>query len=556
MKLMPYFLYTMVLMIIIGQLLPIKLSSVALAAFQFIPFVIAVLLTIAAGHYPRFKTFARADIALVLLIVIVSVLSHYPHIIQQFYRDDIGLIIDKISPDRHAFTENFGRVYHFAPFIMLFQLFGNNPLPYTLTGIALHTINACLVYSLLRILAKNRSISFATAVIWVVAPAYLESFNWLAEGVGSGSVIFITMICLIFFAVIIKQRKQSKSDIALASAWTAVALNAGFVRIPNLAILVVLLPWLLSRNQNNHARNYLPVVLVGLTVTVVIVLKNFIFTAVALNNRPIGVDLFLTGLSEIGAALMPPDVQQYLLKKFASVQDYQLNPPHALTILVIIELLIPLVMIPFIKNKDSKKLVLFGWLWCFLALIFISIRASNINDFDQKYRQLFRNAVAPGSRHIQFAYIGYLLGLVVIFKELVGYITPLFRKSKWVPSVLFVVLIYVVVAMFTNKTLYYHRRFNQDYSIPLKRLITIVNQHAAKEPLLIVTPDGTPLGRDEHQVVTALKIISDQKNLYFTNTTENVNELIQKHGIERKRAVIVNYNSTTGEVREQSFNQD
>lgn len=549
---MHYYLYVMVLVIIIGQLLPIKLPSVALAAFQLIPFVVAVVVTIAAGHYPRFKTSARADIVLVLIIVAISIISHYPHIIQQFYRDDIGLIIDIISPDSHAFTENFGRIYHFAPFIMLFKLFGNNPLPYALSGIALHTINAALVYSLIKILTENRSISFATAAIWVVAPAYLESFNWLGEGVGSGFVIVITMLCLIFFAAIIKER-QSKLDIALASAWTAVALNAGFVRIPNLAILVALLPWLLSRNQNTRARNYLPVALVGLTVTVAIVLKNFIFTAVALNNRPLGVDFFVTGLSEIGAALMPPDVQQYLLKKFASVHDYQLNPPYALTILAMIELLIPLVMIPFLKSKKSTKLVLFGWLWCFLALIFISIRASNVNDLDQKYRQLFRNAVAPGSRHIQFAYIGYVLGLAVIFKELVGYITPLFRKSRWVPAISFAVPIVVVVAIFTNISLYYHRRFNQDYSIPLKRLITIVNQHGAKEPLVIVAPDGTPLGRHEQEVVTALKIISNQKNLYFMNTTENINQLIQKHGVERKRAVMINYDSATGQVSEKQF---
>jgi tetratricopeptide (TPR) repeat protein len=61
------------------------------------------------------------------------------------------------------------------------SMFGNNPAGHHLTSVALHAINAVLLYLVLRAMTGSTWASLAVAAIWAVHPLRVESVAWVAE---------------------------------------------------------------------------------------------------------------------------------------------------------------------------------------------------------------------------------------------------------------------------------------------------------------------------------------------------------------------------------------
>ncbi|MEA2708884.1 MAG: hypothetical protein QOF78_1485 [Phycisphaerales bacterium] len=92
-----------------------------------------------------------------------------------------GLTLDNVQ---WAFTTTHFANYHPLTWLSHMadvSMFGHKPAGHHLVSVALHSINAVLLYLVLRAMTGYRSASFAVAAIWAVHPLRVESVAWVAE---------------------------------------------------------------------------------------------------------------------------------------------------------------------------------------------------------------------------------------------------------------------------------------------------------------------------------------------------------------------------------------
>ncbi len=98
------------------------------------------------------------------------------------------------------------------------RLWGLNPLPYHAVNIALHGINAALLFVLLRKL--NVRAAWAAAALWAVHPVNVESVAWVTElkNTQSGTFFFLTLLCVLEFEDHAKRSWGALSILCFAAA--------------------------------------------------------------------------------------------------------------------------------------------------------------------------------------------------------------------------------------------------------------------------------------------------------------------------------------------------
>ncbi len=116
------------------------------------------------------------------------------------------------------------------------RLWGLNPLPYHAVNIALHGLNAALLFVLLRRL--NVRGAWVAAALWTVHPVNVESVAWITElkNTQSGLFFFLSLLCFLNF-----EEKTSRGWYAAAALCFAAALlsKPSTVVLPPVLLLIV-----------------------------------------------------------------------------------------------------------------------------------------------------------------------------------------------------------------------------------------------------------------------------------------------------------------------------
>ena len=122
------------------------------------------------------------------------------------------------------------------------QFFGDDPMGYHLVNVALHALNASLLFLLFRSLTGALWRSAFVAACFAVHPLHVESVAWVAERKDVLSSMFF-ILTLVFYSGYVKQSKIKYYILALAAFSFGLMAKAMLVTIPVILIVVDIWPF-------------------------------------------------------------------------------------------------------------------------------------------------------------------------------------------------------------------------------------------------------------------------------------------------------------------------
>lgn len=164
----------------------------------------------------------RTKILLIaFLFVSVTVALYAPSL----HYDFIGLDDDELvvrNPDIKGFSldrvltlvqRHYVTLY--VPVTMLsyavdYQIWHLTPFGFRFTNVALHFLNAFLVFYLIRLIQKNSLIAFSSALIFILHPVQVESVVWIAERKNVLSAFFLFLSLIYYWKAITTTKKERK----------------------------------------------------------------------------------------------------------------------------------------------------------------------------------------------------------------------------------------------------------------------------------------------------------------------------------------------------------
>ncbi|MDD4004016.1 MAG: tetratricopeptide repeat protein [Elusimicrobiaceae bacterium] len=130
-------------------------------------------------------------LVLAAIAMAVAAAAMWPSARNGFVWDDSTYVITnplvrELSADgvKRVFTESHFGLYKpvtFLSFAVNYHFSGLNPLPYHATNVALHTINAGLVFLLVLLLVGDHWVAFLCALLFGAHPMHVESVAWISE---------------------------------------------------------------------------------------------------------------------------------------------------------------------------------------------------------------------------------------------------------------------------------------------------------------------------------------------------------------------------------------
>lgn len=154
----------------------------------------------------------------------------------------------------------------FTVFWLIYQVAGPNPLPYHVITLALHGVNAILLFFLLRRL--NIRGAWVIAAIWAVHPVNVESVAWATElkNTLSGVWFFASLLCFLRYERELKPRWFAGALLCFGAALLS---KSSIVMLP--AVLLLLAWWQRERIVRADIIRTLPFFVLSLLASVVAV---------------------------------------------------------------------------------------------------------------------------------------------------------------------------------------------------------------------------------------------------------------------------------------------
>jgi hypothetical protein len=149
------------------------------------------------------------------------------------------------------------------------RLWGLDPMPYHLVNIALHAINALLVFLVLQRLRVPGAL--LAALVWLVHPVNVESVAWVTElkNTQSGLFFFVAILCFLQFEA---QRQHRWYALALVCGAAAMLSKPSTVILPLVLLLCVW--WERKRVQRTDIVRIAPFLALALGMSMLTVLEQ------------------------------------------------------------------------------------------------------------------------------------------------------------------------------------------------------------------------------------------------------------------------------------------
>ena len=144
---------------------------------------------------------------LILIFLIFTVLLTYGKVLNYpFVQDDWGWIYrfknnDLLSVFKMIFNiqgKTFFRPLGQAYFLFMFKFFGMNPLPYHLSALMIHVINAFFVYLIIKKIFANNLLAISTGILYSTASVHLDPLIWVVGIYELGTTFFFLLAFFLF----------------------------------------------------------------------------------------------------------------------------------------------------------------------------------------------------------------------------------------------------------------------------------------------------------------------------------------------------------------------
>lgn len=170
------------------------------------------------GEFPLKKHFMPLTTAKVIrLIIIAGIIIFSNALFNSFVWDDLGFIVN--NPEIHSFdlTKIFGYSYFNADsfyrpipalyFSLLYAIFKANPFFYHLAQIALHILNASLLYLVFQHFFRKACISLFLSLFFLAHPIQVESVSFIGAAGSPLFFLFGTLALLLSFQDTISRKR-------------------------------------------------------------------------------------------------------------------------------------------------------------------------------------------------------------------------------------------------------------------------------------------------------------------------------------------------------------
>jgi len=410
-------------------------------------------------------------ILLLIGVIIASVLFAYWELPKTFFQQDewIGFGI-MIYQELKGGLENIlispilqGRG-HFSPLIFYqnyleFKFFGLSLEPYTYVSITTHIANSLLLFYFVYLLLKNKFLAFCSSLVFSINSVSSQAVTWMATSPITQGAVFFLLLSLILTLKYFKNNNKKNYYIGLAF------FSVGILSKETVLFLFILYPlmWFLFAGIKSRKHFYLflkPLVVLGFIYILVRVSLFFVPSQVGTTSgNTVNLDvvsdivrLIISPFRILPQAIIP---QHYLINfsDMATLFFYPqqasggiVNPYFSQTIVfgqVIPLLSAPILLVGFIVYKFflRKKEYIFSRALVF-SLLLITLSGLPFAFIPGE----IANFPIYESRHLHVASIGVSIFLVLILYALVKFFL---KKSKYVPLVLFIILIPILLAHLT-----------------------------------------------------------------------------------------------------------
>jgi tetratricopeptide (TPR) repeat protein len=210
------------------------------------------------------RSFLKNNLGLFILLALIILITYLNILPNQLFFDDEELIykntyVADLGYFPKYFTSNMiegaGKISNMyrplliTSFAIDHLIWGNNPIGYHLTSIFLHLANSWLIFSLLIILIKNKSVSFLSALLFGIHPAISEAVIY-ASGRTDPLYVFWGLISIICFILLFKTNKFNYLIyiISLVCFSISFLIKETAVVIPFLSLISVLYKYPLRHN--------------------------------------------------------------------------------------------------------------------------------------------------------------------------------------------------------------------------------------------------------------------------------------------------------------------
>lgn len=406
------------------------------------------------------RKYISINIKPILLIIFVTLIVHGWVVGNYFMGEEPNTILRQVNTEsKEAFVQGILRGYHYGVYILSYELFSTNSIPYNIVALLLYIVTAIVLYIFLNQLLKGKILpALIGTLFFVTTPAYLDMFFWQSNFSGMPIALSAGILSVIFLFAYQKNLKFIYYLLSIMFFLSMLKISFtrlhGFIALPLYMCLFPLsLPFKLNLKKSFYlALPYLSIFFIFLT-TVFLLPDHSFEKGVTVKGTPLNTQGYFEVLSMFIAYLFMPSkfAETYypLIKQF--LLEHLFIPTNiSLTLIIGIFCIIALAIIFLTALRNIReawgRLIIFALVAIFANLVLTPLFIQGYNDsviMDQR----FSNTGVSNGPGIRYVFVS-AMGLSMLVAVVTYWVVVI--KKKCIRTFLILIFLFFVYYSYLN----------------------------------------------------------------------------------------------------------